>query len=353
MFNFQNPEIVINIAKVLGISTIAFVIAMLGAPIFIHFLYKFKLGKQIRAEGGTPVFTKLHKHKEGTPTMGGILVWGTVVFLAILFYFLSLTKINFFAQLNFLSRSQTLLPLGFLLFGAIVGILDDLMGIWRVGPRGGGLKMRHRILLYTAVAGVGAWWFYSKLGWDMIHIPTIGDFNIGWWYIPLFIFIIVATAFSANEADGLDGLAGGLMLIAYGVYAVICFAIGRIELAMFCGAIVGSLSAFLWFNIPPARFFMGDTGSMSLGVSLGVIAVITNTIFALPFIVFILVIESLSVIIQVISRRIFNKKVFLCAPLHHHFEAKGWPEYKVTMRFWIISGIMASLGLIIALIGRG
>lgn len=353
MFQFQDPTIVQSVAQVLGVSMIAFVIAIIGAPILIHFLFKYKLGKQIRAEGGTPVFTKLHKHKEGTPTMGGILIWGTVLLLTIVLYFLSLTKIPFFVNMNFLSRPQTLLPLGFLMFGAIVGVADDLMGIWRIGPRGGGLQMRQRILLYIAVASIGAWWFYSKLGWDMVHIPTVGDFNLGWWYIPLFIFIIVATAFSANETDGLDGLAGGVLLIAYGSYAVICFAMGKQELAMFCGAVVGSLSAFLWFNVPPARFFMGDTGSMSLGVSLGVIAMITNTLVALPFIVFILVLESVSVIIQIIARRVFNKKVFLCAPIHHHFEAKGWPEYKVTMRFWIISGIMASMGLIIALMGRG
>jgi len=337
------------IIKILIIAAVAFVIALFSTPILTHFLYKYKLGKGIRGEGTTPVFTALHKKKEGTPTMGGILIWVTVIGLAIII--LILTKIfgpdTIFSDYNFLSRKQTLLPLGVMFFAALIGLIDDFMGISRMGKTGKGLLMRERIIVYTAIACVAAYWFYFKLDWDLLHIPFIGDFNIGIWYIPIFIFAIVASAFSANETDGLDGLSGGVLLSAFAAYGVICFQQGRIELATLCGAIVGALLAFLWFNIHPARFFMGDTGVMALGITLGVIAMLTNTLFFLPLIGFILLIESLSVIVQVISKKIRHKKIFLSTPIHHHFEAKGWPETKVTMRFWIISGVMTVIGLIL------
>ena len=281
--------------------------------------------------------------------MGGILVWGTTLIIA--FFFWLLTRLGFDSainEINFLDRSQTLLPLGVLVASAIVGLIDDLLGVWGIGSKGGGLKVRHRLLIYTAIAIVGAWWFFVKLEWDLIHIPFYGDFNIGFWYVLLFIFIIVATSFSVNETDGLDGLAGGVLMTSFAAYGTISFIQGRYDLAAFCGVIVGALLAFLWFNVYPARFFMGDTGAMSLGVTLGVIAMLTNQFLLLPIIGFILVIESLSVILQILSKKIRGKKLFLSTPIHHHFEAIGWPETKVTMRFWIISGVMAVLGLILA-----
>jgi len=336
------------VIKILGIAALSFIIALFVTPILTHFLYKYKLGKKIRNEGTTPIFSSLHKKKEGTPTMGGILIWLTVVFVVLAIFLLSkLFPDTIFSDFNFLSRGQTLLPLGILLFAAIVGLIDDLIGVSKIGGRGKGLRVRTRLLIYTIIAAVGAYWFYFKLDWDLIHVPFVGDFNIGLWYIPIFLFIIIATAFSTNQTDGLDGLAGGILLVAFSSYAVISYSQGRLELATFCGAIVGALLAFLWFNIHPARFFMGDTGSMSLGITLGVIAMLTNSLFFLPFIGFILVIESSSTIIQVVSKKVRHKKVFLSAPIHHHFEAKGWPESKVTMRFWIIAGVVAVIGLIL------
>jgi phospho-N-acetylmuramoyl-pentapeptide-transferase len=342
------------IIKILVIAAAAFIIALFATPILTHFLYKYKLGKKIRNEGKTPIFTSLHKKKQGTPTMGGILIWATVGFLAVGILFLAkwLGPDSVFSDFNFLTRKQTLLPLGILLFAALIGLIDDLLGFTKIGSQGRGLRMRVRLIIYTIVAAVGAYWFYFKLDWDLIHVPFMGDFNIGLWYIPIFIFIIVATAFSTNQTDGLDGLAGGVLLVAFSAYAVISYSQGRLELATFCGAIVGALLAFLWFNIYPARFFMGDTGSMSLGVTLGVIAMLTNSLFFLPFIGFILVIESLSTIVQVVSKKVRHKKVFLSAPIHHHFEAKGWPETKVTMRFWIIAGVVAVIGLILFFINN-
>jgi len=349
----QDPILVQNVIKVLFLSAIAFVVAIAWTPALTHVLYKYKLGKNIRNEGA-PVYTKMHQAKAGTPVMGGLLVWMTVLLLAIIFFIWSEISDNFIiGQLNFLTRAETLLPLGALVITALVGLADDLLNVFKIGPKGGGVRMIYRLLLYTAVAVFGAWWFYYKLDWDLIHIPGVGDFNIGWWYIPLFIIILVATSFSVNEADGLDGLAGGILLTCFGAYAVISFMQGKIELAAFCGVIVGALLAFLWFNIYPARFFMGDTGAMSLGTTLGIVAMLTNTALVLPLIALPLVIESLSVLVQIPYKKLTGKKIFLSTPIHHHFEAKGWPETKVTMRFWIIAVVSAVLGMVVGLIGGG
>jgi len=354
MISFENPLMVVEVSRVFAILAISFVTAMMLTPLLTHFLYKYKIGKQIRDDGSSPVFSALHKKKEGTPTMGGLLIWIIVAVLAILFWLFSGFINNpILESLNFLNRSQTFLPLGILVLAGLVGAVDDLMGVFKIGPKGGGLGIKERILLFTFVAAVGALWFYFKLNWDMIHIPAIGDFFIGVWYIPLFIFIIVATSFSLNETDGLDGLAGGVILPAFGVFGAIAFAQGKVELAMFCAAIIGTLLAFLWFNVHPARFYMGDTGSMALGVTVGVVAMLTNSFLILPLVCFILVIESLSVIIQLASKKFRGKKVFRSAPIHHHFEAIGWPECKVTMRFWIIAWVMAAIGLVIGLMGMG
>lgn len=350
---FQNREQVIELTRMIGLSATAFIMAMALTPLLSKVLYKYKLGKQIRTEGA-PIFRSIHKKKAGTPTMGGILVWGTVLILALVTSLLDrFTNVNFFEHANFLTRQQTLLPLGAMVIAAIVGMIDDIFGIKRIGPNGGGLSVLQRIGLYLAVAIGGAWWFYAKLGWDVIHVPSIASYEIGWWYIPVFIFIITATSFSANETDGLDGLLGGVMMIAFIAYGVIAFSQGKVELAIFCTVIVGALLAFLWFNIYPARFFMGDTGSMALGVTLGVVAMLTNAALILPLIAFILVVESGSVLLQTASKKLFGKKLFLSTPIHHHFEAKGWPESKVTMRFWIIAAVVAAIGTVIGLIGQG
>ncbi len=339
---------IFSIIKILFFAALAFVVTIFWTPVLTHFLYKYKLRKQVKRKHA-PIFTSLHKKKEGTPTMGGILVWATVAFLAVVFWLLAKTAgpDSILSNLNFLTRGQTLLPLGILLFAALIGLFDDFIGIFKIKGWGRGLRVRERLIIYTIIAAVGAWWFYFKLDWDLIHVPFIGDFNIGLWYIPIFLFIIIAAAFSVNETDGLDGLAGGVLLVAFSSYAVISYSQGKLELATFCAAIVGALLAFLWFNIYPARFFMGDTGSMSLGITLGVIAMLTNSLFFLPFIGFILVIESLSVIIQVGYKKLKHRKLFLSTPIHHHLEARGWPETKVTMRFWIIAGVMAAMGLIL------
>jgi phospho-N-acetylmuramoyl-pentapeptide-transferase len=341
------------IIKIFSLAAISFGTAMALTPALTSFLYKHKVGKQIRADGDTPVFTKMHAKKKGTPTMGGVLIWFTTLSLAVIFWFLDrILGFNFFHELNFLTRQQTLLPLGALFASAMLGALDDYLGIKGIGTKGGGLRMRYKLILYALVAFVGAYWFYYKLDFDVLRIPGFGNFEIGLWYIPLFIFVVIATSFSANETDGLDGLAGGVMAISFFSYGLIAYLQGRYELACLAAVIAGSLLAFLWFNIYPARFFMGDTGSMSLGTVLAVMAFLTNSVIVLPIIGFVFVLESMSVIIQIISRRLRGKKIFLSAPLHHHFEAKGWPETKVTMRFWVIAAVSAVVGLAVNLIGQ-
>lgn len=340
------------IIKILILTTLSFVVAFSFTPLLIHLMYKYKLGKRIRDSKSAPVFAKIHKQKAGTPTVGGILIWLTALVFAVVFYLVSIfTENDFIKNLNFLTRPETLLPLGALVASALVGLVDDYLNIKGIGPKGGGLRVRFKLLVYTAIAVVGAWWFYYKLDWDIIGVPFVGTFEIGWWIIPIFIFIIVATSNSVNLTDGLDGLAGGILLINFATFAVFAFALGRVDLATFCGVICGALLAFLWFNINPAKFFMGDNASMSLGVTLGLVAMLTNTVLLLPLIGIIFVIESLSVIIQVGSKKLRKgKKVFLSAPFHHHLQAKGWPEQKIVMRLWLISFVVAVWAIIIFLI---
>lgn len=341
------------VIRIFFLATLAFIVAMAFTPLWAGVLYRYKLGKKIRAEGDAPIFAKLHEKKSGTPTMGGVIVWLTVSVLAIAIFVLrQIVPTGFWHDLNFFTRQQTWLPLGALVASAIVGLVDDYFNVRGWGPKGGGLQVRHKLLIYTVIAIIGAWWFFTKLDFSLLHVPFVGSFDIGIWYVPLFIFVIVSTAFSVNEIDGLDGLAGGTLMAAFVAFGAIAFAQGRFELATFCGVIVGALLAFLWFNIPPARFFMGDTGAMSLGVTLGVVAMLTNTALLLPIIGLLFVIESGSVIVQIFSKKFRGKKVFLSAPLHHHLEATGWPESKIVMRFWVVSGITAVVGVVVYLVDR-
>ena len=356
------PEVV-NMLKILTTGFLAFILAFLLTPVLTHFLYKKKLGikiKECSVDGKKLKYVNaLHQHKSGTPTMGGILIWFSVAVLALLSHYVfpylsQILDTNFLARLDFFSRPQVWLPLFALVSAGILGLFDDYMSIRGIGKnKGGGMRFLARFGWLIAIAILGAWWFYSKLGWDAIHIPAVGDFSIGFWYVPLFIFVILFTAISSNETDGLDGLNGGVLLIAFGSFALISFFQNKMDLAAFCAAIAGTLLAFLWFNIYPARFFMGDTGAVSLGITLGVIAMLTNSVIVLFIIVFIYAIESGSVAIQLISKRYFGRKVFLSAPIHHHFEAKGWPETKVTMRAWIFTLVTAIIGVIIGIVGAG
>lgn len=334
--------------RILILFGIAFATALFLTPFVYKLLLFFDLRKRnIRSAERAPIFNKLHKGKASTPTMGGIIIWATVLGLALLFLLVDNIFGGGASYFNFVDRAETYLPLAALFFAAIIGLLDDLSGVWGKGAHEGGISMSQKILLYTAVAVVAAWWFYFKLGWDTLTVPFIGTFEIGWWYIPFFILVISATAHSTNITDGLDGLAGGVLFFAFAALAVVAFTLGRFDLAAFIAVLLGATLAFLWYNIYPAKFFMGDTGSMSLGVTLGIIAMLTDTALLLPLFAFILVFESLSVIIQTISKKFRGKKIFHSTPIHHHFEALGWPESQITMRFWIISAAVSTIGLVI------
>lgn len=356
------PE-VINVMKVLVTGLLSFCLAFFLTPIWTHVLYKYKIGIRIKETGVSgdklTFVNTLQAKKAGTPTMGGVIVWFSIIVLVLFSHFVfpaiaEFFDVNFIARLDFFSRSQIWLPLFALVAGGVLGLIDDWMSVRGIGKnKGGGMRFLMRFWWLITIAGVGAWWFYEKLGWDHIHIPAMGDFSIGWWYIPVFIFVILFSAISSNETDGLDGLNGGVLLLAFGSFALIAFFQNKMDLASFCAAISGALLAFLWFNIYPARFFMGDTGAVSLGLTLGVVAMLTNSVIAFFFIVFIYWLESGSVVIQLVSKKFFRRKVFLAAPVHHHFEALGWPEPKIVMRAWVFTVITATVGTIIAIFGMG
>src|SRR3989344_3035502 len=276
--------IIFEAVRVLIMFALSFLVALFLTPIALYFLEKFDIRKKnIRDAGSAPVFHQLHKGKSGTVTMAGVIVWVTVLGIA-LFFFAFKGFLNGFAEyFNFVDRAETYLPLAALFLAALLGMADDLLGVFGIGKKGGGLSVFHRILLYSFVALLGAFWFYYRLGWDVFSVPFFGTFSLGPWYILVFVFILVATAFSANETDGLDGLAAGTLFFAFGAMVIVSFILQRYNLAVMNAAILGALLAFLWFNIYPARFFMGDTGSMSLGITLGVVAMLTNTALFLPF----------------------------------------------------------------------
>ena len=345
---------ILEAVRIIQITILAYVVALMITPLVLNLLKRFQITKQIRTSHSAPIFSKIHKSKEGTPTMGGIIIWGTVLTLALVFLVLDIFFDGFFSYLNFVDRAETYLPLAALGIAAFFGLIDDVLGVLRIGSKGGGVRVSQKLIIYTVLSAIGAWWFYSPnvLDWHVLNIPFVGNLDIGAWYIPLFMFVIIASAFSANEADGLDGLLGGVALFAFGALTVVAFALGRFDLAAMLGAIIGALLAFLWFNIYPAKFFMGDTGSMALGITLGVTTMLTNTVFLLPLFAIILVSESVSVILQITGKKLFKRKIFLSTPVHHHFEALGWPESQVTMRFWIVSVVFVALGLAIFFIDK-
>lgn len=341
-----------NLTKIFVLASLSFCLSLLCTPIFLEFAKRKKLGKQIRNDGSTPLYTKFHASKAGTPSMGGLLIWGTLVAMIFIFWLLaSLTHVKIFELLNFYSRKETLLPLGALVGASLVGLIDDWLDMRQKGYKGRGLRFRFKFVLYAIVAIIGAWWFYFKLGFTTLHVPFVGLIDFGFWFLPFFVLAVVSTSFAVNETDGLDGLAGGVLMVAFFSYGLIAYTQGKFQLASFIAVICGALLAFLWFNVHPAKFIMGDTGSMGLGVLLAIVAFLTNSIFLLLFVGFVFALEAVSVMLQIFWKKYFHKKLFLSAPIHHHFQALEWPESQITMRFWIISAVMAIIGVIIYFVG--
>lgn len=335
-------EFTSDMTTVFMLSVGAFVLAMLLTPVYTHFAYKYKFWKKQRTTSMLgevlQVFTKLHADKftRHIPTMAGVI---GVVAITIVTYFFNL------------DRAQTWLPLAALLGGGAVGLLDDVINVRGQGNGVAGLRSSLKFFMVILMAFILGWFFYVKLGYTSIHIPIVGDWTLGFWIVPLFVLAVVATSNAVNISDGLDGLAGGLLVLSYSVFGVIALLQGHLMIAGFCFTVVGALLSYLWFNIFPARFFMGDVGSFAFGTSLGVVAMLTNTLFLLPIIGIVFVVEAGSSLLQIISKRFFHRKIFISAPIHHHLEASGWPEAKVTMRFWVIACVAGFIGLLVALVG--
>ncbi len=352
----------LDLIKIFIPALLSFAIGIGITPVLTHYLYTHKMWKKKAGKVGldghsTPLFNKLHETREtGTPRLGGVLIWVSATIAILGVYFLgTIFDASFFSKLDFLSRDQTWIPLTALLVGAFIGLIDDLYEIRGGGSnKAGGLSLLKRLCVVGVVGLLVSMWFYYKLDVTSIGFPFYGQLELGWIIIPLFTLVTIAV-YSGGIIDGIDGLAGGIFAIMFGAYGAIAFFQNQVNLAAFCAALLGGILAFLWFNIPPARFYMSETGSMALTLCLAIVAFMTDALgegeglSVLPLIAFPLLVTSLSAVIQMCSKHFFHRKVFLIAPLHHHFEALGWPSYKVTMRYWILSVMFALLGLIIAL----
>jgi phospho-N-acetylmuramoyl-pentapeptide-transferase len=349
----------LNLVKISIPTAAAFFLALFLAPAATHFFYKYKMWKKYSRNGAamSPDFVRIHNEASelNTPRPGGIIIWVSVLFTTLIFYFLSvLFPSATTEEMNFLSRNQTFIPFSTLILGSLIGLWDDLIQIYgqsALARDDASWRKWKAFLIGFISLGIGIWFFY-KLGITAIHIPFGGELYLGVLIIPFFILVALAT-FSGGVIDGIDGLSGGVLAAIFGAYAMIAFANNQIDLAAFSGVITGTILAFLWFNIPPARFYMGETGIMGLTVTLATLAFLTDSVLILPVVALPLVITSGSVILQFFSRKLRGgKKLFKLSPLHHHFEAIGWSAYKVTMRFWVLSVIFAIIGIILAIVSR-
>jgi len=349
---------IINVVKVFAPATAAFVFGIAMTPALAGFLYRNKLWKKksvAKATDGrdSPITQKLHNDEDKkTPRMGGVLVWGSTLLTVIFFGLYAHFDGDIATKLSFLSRNQTWLPLFTLIVGGLIGLIDDYLVVTnKFDYFAGGMSLSKRLAVVFVVSLIGAWWFFFKLDVSSVLVPFIGEWAIGWWFIPFFVLVMLGT-YSGGVIDGIDGLSGGVFSVIFSAYGLIAFFQNQIDLAALCFAIVGATLAFLWFNIPPARFYLSDTGTMALTLTLTVVAFLTKEVIVLPLIALPLVVSSGSSSLQLLSKKFRNgKKLFLVAPIHHHFQAKGWPAYKVTMRYWVLSAIVAIVGVIIALIG--
>ena len=365
-----------DLAYFIGFALVGAVVAFLWAPFLIRLLYKYHVIKGPKTELET---IGSHAYKATTPVMGGLLIILTVAVVTYLFNW---------------SRAFTYVPIGVMLFSALLGAIDDLMRIYGAERRSRRLdhiltlirvhndwKMRlwyavtlpwtafkrmsvwfgsrtrrgvfvHEKLILQFIAGsVTAWWVYDKLGpaWHYIYFPFGWAIDAGWMIVPIVIFVVMFTANAVNIADGMDGLAGGMLITTFSALTLLSWINGFGEIAILNATALGAIAAYTYFNIKPARFMMGDVGSLGIGALLAVNTLAIGELSSLFFLGFMFYIEALSVIIQVTSRYALGRKVFAMAPLHHHFELKGWSEEKTVMRFWVVHFIFVVFGFWLAL----
>lgn len=352
-----------SLIKVFAPTALAFVVGIIITPLVTHYLYTYKMWKKKAGKGAgygggeTPIFDALHKEKDtNTPRMGGVVIWASVLITIFCLWILQfLFPESGFSKLDFLSRSQTWLPLGALIIGAFVGFIDDFLVIRGTGKHfAGGLPLSQRLIVVAITALFSAWWFYEKLGVHEVSLIGYGPIDLGVLFIPFFVLVAVAI-YASSVIDGIDGLSGGTFMFIFTAYAAIALFQNQIDLAAYCATLVGGILAFLWFNVPPARFYMTETGVMALTMTLTIVAFMTDVIgggegvSVLPIIGILLVITVLSDIMQVFSKKVLKRKVFQIAPIHHHFEAVGWPAPKVTMRYWILGFVFAIIGILLAI----
>jgi len=346
-----------DILKIIFPTVLTFFVGISITPFFARYFYKYKMWKKSsRTQADTSeVFNSIHntEHEMSTPRLGGVIIWVSVLFAVCIIYFLSIIfQSDLFLKLNFFSRSQTLVPLGTFFLAAFIGLADDLFHIygWGAYAQDALIYRKVKIFFVTLIGLAIGFWFYYKLDFSSIHVPFNGSWEMGIWFIPFFIIVMLAT-FSTSVIDGIDGLAGGVLASAFTAFAVIAFMNNQIDISALSGSIAGAILAFLWFNVPPARFYMGESGILALTVVLAVIAFLTDSVLLLPIIALPLAATTASDIIQIYVYKFFNGyRVFKVAPLHHHFQALGWPRERVVMRYWIVSVICAITGVILALI---
>lgn len=350
------PEL--SLPEILFYAFFAFAFALILTKRFVAVLHRYKIGKKLRVEAvdgaSASVFLQYHQNKKGTPTMGGVLIWASILVTVLVS-----RAFAYFGWVDhsLLQRGQVYVPLGMMLGFGLLGAVDDYMNVAGIG-KNKGMSWLPKLLMLILMSAIAASWFYFKNEYTSIYVPfgemlglTDNVLQLGWLYIPFAILVIIGTANAVNVTDGLDGLAGGLLIIAFGSFGLVAYISGLYILAGFCAVVAGAIAAFLWHNVPPALFYMGDTGSLALGGTLAVIAFMINHVLLLPLIGFVFVAEMLSVIIQLTSKKFFKRKVFKSAPFHHHLEALQWGESKVTMRLWIIGAFVAFLGVLVGMYG--
>jgi len=321
---------------------------------FIYLLYRTKIQRRVQTtkdafNNTTPIFDRLHNHKQGTPVGGGILIIITTVILYALFLILSFI-FRHPMQANYPAFGSEVKIILFTFIGfALLGVYDDLskMFNWEK-THFFGLRLRHKLIFETILAVVASYWLFTELKIDIMHFPFFGVYTLGWWYIPFATFVIVAFSNAVNITDGLDGLSTGILMIALVAYWTIARSIIDMPTALFVGVWLGGLIAFLYFNIYPARIMLGDSGALSFGATFAVIGLVLGKAFALPMIGGVFVIEITTSLLQLLSKKFRGKKLFKVAPLHLYLQNKGWEEPKIVMRLWLLAILFALCGLMVA-----